>query len=151
MPPEDRIAIENLLAHDGWVRSLAVRLVRDEGDADDLMQDAWLAAMRRPPGRTGSIRGWLGTVLRNRARERHRGETRRTTRESARARPDHAPATDEVVSRADAHRHLVSGLLKLQLLLAAPDNLNLRKPPYHRCSNTIANAMLQVVRRHQSP
>ena len=41
------VRIDDLLAHAGWVRGLALSLVRDPGAADDLVQETWLAAMRR--------------------------------------------------------------------------------------------------------
>src|SRR5262249_13100702 len=60
---------------------LASSLVGSSG-ADDLVQDTWVAALRRPPGRPGPLRPWLGQVLRNFARMRHRaGVVRRDHRE----------------------------------------------------------------------
>lgn len=112
MNPADRTSIESLLAHRQWVRTLALRLARDDAAADDLEQDVWLAAVRSPPA-SGSLRGWLGTVMRNRSRERARSDVRREARETAVSRADRAPAADEVVSRADAHRHVVTTVLTL--------------------------------------
>jgi len=112
--PIENAPIESLLAHRGWVRKLALRLARDESAADDLAQDVWVAALRDPPRRSGgSVRAWLGRVLRNRAREVHRGRSRRETREAAIARPDRAESTDGIVSRADTHRHVVTAVLTL--------------------------------------
>ncbi|MEW6073256.1 MAG: sigma factor [Planctomycetota bacterium] len=50
---------EDLLAHAAPLRRLARRLVADEARADDLVQDTWLAALRRPPGEERNLRGWL--------------------------------------------------------------------------------------------
>lgn len=36
-----------LLAHAGWVRGLARSLAVDASSAEDLVQDTWLAALRR--------------------------------------------------------------------------------------------------------
>ena len=57
--------LEELLAHGPWVRALARSLVRDPSRADDLVQQAWLKALERPPAPCGSARGWFATVLRN--------------------------------------------------------------------------------------
>ena len=43
---------EELLRQAAWVRRLARGLVSGDADADDLAQDALLAAWRRPPAKT---------------------------------------------------------------------------------------------------
>ena len=64
-------AIEDLLAHADWLRGLAARLVGAE--ADDLVQDTWVAALRAPPRGSGDeARPWLARVLRNSAISRFR-------------------------------------------------------------------------------
>jgi len=70
-----------LLANDAWIRSLARRLVGDQADADDVAQDAWVAALRNPPERIGSVAGWIGTVVRRIARSMQRDQIRRRERE----------------------------------------------------------------------
>src|SRR6266567_5495371 len=73
---------EELLAHAGWLRRLAVSLVGAGGGAEDLVQDTWLAALRHPPRRPGPLRPWLAQVLRNLVRMRHRaGNVRRDHRD----------------------------------------------------------------------
>jgi DNA-directed RNA polymerase specialized sigma24 family protein len=67
---------EAVLTHLDWVRRLARSLVSDPGEAEELVQESWLAAARRPP-RAGPLRGWLAEVVRNAARERARRESRR--------------------------------------------------------------------------
>jgi DNA-directed RNA polymerase specialized sigma24 family protein len=47
-PPPDT---EALLAHAGWVRGLALQLVRDAAEAEDLAQDTLVAALEHPPQR----------------------------------------------------------------------------------------------------
>ena len=47
----DRSA-EELLVHAGWLRALALRLVRDNDVADDLVQETWVATMHRTPERS---------------------------------------------------------------------------------------------------
>ena len=69
------------MQHAAWVRELAGRLVRDAETADDLAQEAMLAAIESRPAKVRSPRAWLGRVLRNVHWERLRGETRRRARE----------------------------------------------------------------------
>src|SRR5437762_1726924 len=94
------VPFEALLRHRAWVRRLARRLVSDASAADDVEQETWLAALRRPPPEDRSTRGWLAAVARNAARKFGRGATRRTAHESA--APTHAPhpATDDLAAEA---------------------------------------------------
>ena len=78
----DRTA-EELLVHAGWLRALALRLVRDGDDADDLVQDTWVATMRHVPERSDSAKSWLAKVMLNRLRMRARSDGRRISREQA--------------------------------------------------------------------
>src|SRR5262245_4047865 len=111
--PRPPLTAESLLVHREWVRALARRLVADDSRADDLEQDAWLAALRSPPQDGSSPRAWLATVLRNFARKAHRGDERRARRERASARPEAAPSTAEIVAEADAHRRVVLAVFGL--------------------------------------
>src|SRR6266542_4045244 len=105
---------EELLAHAGWLRALALRLVRDEDAADDLVQDTWLATMRRQPERTDSAKSWLAKVMLNRLRMRARTDGRRTAREQALLLiEDDVPTQDVLVARAEVHRKLVDLVLRL--------------------------------------
>ncbi len=81
-------ASKPLLAHTGFVRELARRLVLDEADADDVAQQTWLAALRRPPDGSRDVRPWLATVVRNTAWSLFRGRRRQREREAAAARPE---------------------------------------------------------------
>ncbi len=98
---------EDLLAHTGWVRALAGALVRDPSAADDLAQDALLAALEKPPSTDRPLRPWFAGVVRNLWRERRRGDARRTLREEARgpiARP--LPGPEDLAARVESHRLL---------------------------------------------
>jgi DNA-directed RNA polymerase specialized sigma24 family protein len=59
--------MEELLEHSEWVWSLARRLVGDEERARDVVQEAWVRALRRPPelADDASPRPWLRVVVRN--------------------------------------------------------------------------------------
>ena len=54
---------EDLLAHAGWLRRLALRLVRDADVADDLVQETMIASARHGPEPRESVRPWLAKVL----------------------------------------------------------------------------------------
>ena len=74
MPP---IPFDELLGHRAWVRALARSLVADQATADDIEQQTWLAALRRPPRERATVRAWFATVVRNAVRERGRAAGRR--------------------------------------------------------------------------
>lgn len=78
------IAVENLLQHAGWLRSLAGRLVGESG-ADDLVQETYLAAIRSPPDEDRPAKPWLARVARNAAKMTFRADSRREQRESVMA------------------------------------------------------------------
>jgi DNA-directed RNA polymerase specialized sigma24 family protein len=55
-------AVEELAGLRGLARALA------HGDADDLLQDAAVAALEHPPATDRSVKPWLATVILNRWR-----------------------------------------------------------------------------------
>jgi len=104
--------LERVLREDGWLRRIARQLAGDVHAAEDLAQDAWVAALAS--GRAD--RPWLFGVLRNlRRREaRRRRQAPDTWTELGRlARPDTAPATDEVVDELLLRKRVTDGLLEL--------------------------------------
>lgn len=107
-PPE----IEVLLAEDGWMRRLARGLVADPHRAEDLAQEAWLTALRRPAsGR--APRAWLAGVLRNLRRSGARTDGRRDHHERAAARDAQAPDAADLVSEIELRREVADLLLAL--------------------------------------
>ena len=56
---------------------LAYRMTGSVADADDVVQEAWLAALRHPPEVGPGARGWLATVVRNVLRQSRRSGARR--------------------------------------------------------------------------
>jgi RNA polymerase sigma-70 factor (ECF subfamily) len=110
-PPKDA---EALLAHTGWMRSLASSLVRDPLQADDLVQDAFVAAIERRERAPENLRGWLAGVLRNLARIEFRSAERRRRREELAARREATASAGDIVERADLHRRLVEAVLRLE-------------------------------------
>ena len=70
------IPAEALLQHQEFVRNLARRLVRDEDSAGDVVQETWLAALSHAPRSVESAQAWLAAIVRNRAYNRQREESR---------------------------------------------------------------------------
>ncbi len=106
-------SIESLLAHRTWLRRLARSLVRDAHEADDLEQEVWVKALRRPPRTGRSVRGWLATVLRNAARDRRRVATRRAAHEArAHGRPT-SPSAERLMQEAELQRRIAQATLDL--------------------------------------
>lgn len=101
-----RLDAEALLQHSSWISVLARRLVR--GEAEDLVQDTWLAALNRPPTSGVPLRPWLERVVRNLASKRLRGDRHRSDREfraggEGRELPP-LPTPDELVARSEEQR-----------------------------------------------
>ena len=66
MPPHAaQISERALLENRDFLRLLARKLVYDEHAAEDVVQQAWLAALERPPRYQGPLRAWLAGVVRN--------------------------------------------------------------------------------------
>ena len=107
------MGVAELTADLDALRALARSLVHGDPDADDLVQDAALAALEHPPATDRPVRPWLATVLRNRWRFLHRGATRRAAREQAVAAAEAAPAADELLERARTFERLAAALVAL--------------------------------------
>ncbi len=105
--------IDLLLEHRAWLRGLAHQLVRDPGQADDLEQQTWLAALERAPARLDTPRAWLATVLRSRIARGHRTTSRRVARERATARPEATASTADVVAHGELLRHVTNAVMDL--------------------------------------
>jgi len=105
---------DELLAHRAWVQRLALSLVKDEHDAADLAQDAWLRAAGAPRRRPGPLRAWLGTMLRHLAVDRWRANERRRRHEGALDTTRTVPTPDELADRADLHRRVAEAVLDLR-------------------------------------
>lgn len=105
-------APESFLRHSEALRSLARALLRDPAQADDAVQDTWLAWLESPPRDAAHPATWLKRVLRNRVINLRRARARRESHERAAARPEQV---DEKLSRErdDALRAVVSAVLAL--------------------------------------
>ncbi|MEW6745889.1 MAG: sigma-70 family RNA polymerase sigma factor [Planctomycetota bacterium] len=108
------ITIEALLHHAGWVRDLARRLVLDESQADDVVQQTWLAALRNPPKPGRAARAWLARVVRNIAFRTRRDEARLKRREQQVPAETMGPPADQVVEEVASLRMVVEAVLRLE-------------------------------------
>jgi RNA polymerase sigma-70 factor (ECF subfamily) len=109
------VTLESLLLHQTWALRVARRLVREENEAEDLVQRTWLAALRSPPQSQVGAKAWIRKVILNLARERHRRNQVRHAHETSRARPVEPTVDDasESVSRSEIHRLLSERLMQL--------------------------------------
>src|SRR5262249_12660258 len=95
------------------LRSLARALVAGDADADDLVQDAAVAALEHPPALARPVRPWLAAILRNRRRMDVRATRRREAREHAVA-PDARVEHDDTIDRARVLERLSQALVALE-------------------------------------
>jgi RNA polymerase sigma-70 factor (ECF subfamily) len=105
---------ETLLAHAGWMRALALGLVRDPAAADDVAQDAALAALLHPPPAGVELRPWLAQVVRRFAWRRSRSESRRSEREAWATQPAGPEDAGETLARLDLQRALLDAVRGLE-------------------------------------
>ena len=96
--PAKRTLFDDLQEHQGFLQRIARQLVGEDG-ADDLVQDAWVAALERPAESVASPRGWLVRVLSNRRASNLRGQERRRARERSAAREEALPDVADVQVR----------------------------------------------------
>jgi hypothetical protein len=81
--------LDALLERSAWTHALARRLVADANEADDLVQQTWLAAIERPPARGVPITRWIAAQLATKSTCRTRASpsgSKRTARSSPRSR-----------------------------------------------------------------
>jgi RNA polymerase sigma-70 factor (ECF subfamily) len=105
--------LAQFLAHDLWLRRLAVLLARDDDAADDVAQQTWEAALKSPPDPSRPLRPWLAEVARNFVRKRARSWSRNQARLRDPALGADAPDTEALVERLEAQAlivQLVTGL-----------------------------------------
>lgn len=110
MPTPD---LEPLLARSNWVHALARSLAADPHAADDLVQDAWVAALERPPPDDALLARWFAVVMQNFARQRWRGAIRRAAREHAVARDAAVGSDVALLERLELSRALAAEVAEL--------------------------------------
>lgn len=104
-----------LLEHGAFVRALVRSLVADEHRADDVEQQTWLAALRRPPRRLDRARAFLAIVAKNFVRRAHRDERLREERVRECAEFDGVvPSPDDVLELEARRKRVIDEVLKLE-------------------------------------
>jgi RNA polymerase sigma factor (sigma-70 family) len=107
------IPFDSLLAHQDFVRSLARSLVNDAQAADDVAQETWLTALKSPPREGHSLRGWLAAVVRSRAQNARREDTRRNVREELVARGEVDESDKVLRTQVEVSQNIVAVVLAL--------------------------------------
>lgn len=117
-----------LLAEARWMQRLAARLIHDADAAEDVAQEALVAAWRGvradgadarggapggPAGEPRSRRAWLARIVTTRAWRAARAARAREGRERRVARPERVESTASVVARAEQHERVVAAVLAL--------------------------------------
>lgn len=97
--------------HAAALRGLARDLV-GAGDADDVLQETALQALRSPPRAPGPLAGWLFGIVRHVALRHRRTRGRQLRREQAAARDETLPP-DASVDASDSLRALTDAVLAL--------------------------------------
>ncbi len=118
MQPSDRAALDRDIARAAWVRSLALAIVRDANQAEDVAQDAWLAFLRSRPDCDSSLVGWFRVVIRNLVRTGSRHSNRRSDRSIDAAQPE--PQVDADPALALERLETQEALLRAVRELAEP-------------------------------
>lgn len=135
MRHSEPVRIEQLLEHESWLRGIAARLAREGSEVDELVQETWLVAMRRPPGDGGGDpRGWLWRVLQNVQRQLERSRLRRSAREELAASSSIEELTPaQIEERIDLRRQVLEALgdvpaeLRRVLVLRHFEGLSMRQ------------------------
>ncbi len=112
----DSPTFETLLDECAWLRRLARHLVDNPSDAEDVAQEAWLAAAQNSAGLAGRrpSRGWMRVVMRRLATKRRRTERRRTDREQlASADGGGSLSAEDLVERLELARRVARALQEL--------------------------------------
>ncbi|NVB84996.1 MAG: RNA polymerase sigma factor [Kofleriaceae bacterium] len=104
---------EQLFQDVAWLKSLATRLANDRDDADDLVQEAWIAAWRRQPDAARPMRAWLTKVVRDLAGMKHRSDRRRAARHALTDDAQVPAAPDELLAQIRLHKRLVELVIEL--------------------------------------
>jgi len=95
------------------LRALARGLVLDDATADDLVQEAWLAALEQPRDRVRNMTAWLRTVMRNIASRNRRRRARRQETEEHASRSESVAGPDALAMQLSVLRLLQRSVAEL--------------------------------------
>ena len=105
---ERKSLVDELVAHEAFVRAVVTRLLIDDNRVDDAVQETWLRALEKPPRARGALKTWLARVARNVALTMLRKEQRVTRREQVAARPDLVGSTADAAGHSERMRRVVN-------------------------------------------
>ena len=117
--PTPRFELEPLFAQQARMQALARRLLADEHGAEDVVQEAWIAALEHPPREALALGHWLNGVVRRLASKRRRGEAREQARERRAARPERAPDSGQAAEQLRTQRLVLDAVIALEEPLRA--------------------------------
>ncbi|MEO6775998.1 MAG: sigma-70 family RNA polymerase sigma factor [Kofleriaceae bacterium] len=107
--------VAGILGEAEWLTRLARSLTGSAADADDVVQDTFVAALRSPPDPDRPVRPWLRRVATNIVRMRHRGRVRRDAREAVIDQvAEPTPTPEQLLERARIERTLTELVLALE-------------------------------------
>ncbi len=112
--------VESLLEHDSFLRALARRLLGDDVAADDVVQEAWLVALRSAKRPEEVRAGWLAGIVKNLVRRARRDHERRARRERTAARGDAVVATDDLCAERALRRRIAEIVIDLPEIYREP-------------------------------
>jgi len=112
--------VESLFEHDSFLRAMARRLLGDHGAADDVVQEAWLVALRSAKRPEEVRAGWLAGIVKNLVRRRRRDGERRARRERTAARNGAVVATDEACAERALRRRIAELVVELPEIYKEP-------------------------------
>ncbi|MFT5733973.1 MAG: RNA polymerase sigma factor (sigma-70 family) [Planctomycetota bacterium] len=106
--------LHRLIGDLAWVQRLAFRLCSDAALAEDLRQDAAVAAFGRTVPAEGPTRRWLAGVVRKSLLMRGRSGARRSAREAAVAEPESGAPGVDLLERAETQATVTEAVMGLR-------------------------------------
>lgn len=114
MNQTDHLDAESVLAHLGWVRSLALQVAGHRISSDDVAQETWLRVLRNPPPQGVSLHDWISGTARKVAVELSRQSHRRKERETIAAKAARSESESQAVRQVELERSVVDSVMELK-------------------------------------
>ena len=108
-----RIDAAALMEHREFVSRVARRLLTAD-EAEDVVQDTWLATLESPPPRQAPLKAWLARVARNLSVQRIRERARRKRLETRAVRASATAPAGDLADRIAWQQRVVAAVLDLE-------------------------------------